>query len=382
MKYFLFSFLALVTFSLNLDAQELDEAALKIKLKAKIDAIFVDSLEVGVTFGYSLPNGNTHTVAGGWANKENMERMNPYSRMLGGSTGKVFYSVVALQLVEEGKIKLDAKISTYLGKKDWFERIPNAETLTIRNLMRHSTGIPRYVFSEKFQVDVLVDIDKVWKPEELVSYVYDDEPLFAAGSDFAYSDTNYIILCMIIEEVTGNDIYKEVNKRVLKKAGLKNVSPQTKRKYKGLVQGYNGSDDPFFPGNALDDKGRSRFNLQFEWAGGGLVINSFDLAKLGKLVYEGKMFAPELLEEFFDGRDAGRLGGEWGLGVHIKETPSGVTYGHSGFMPGYSTNMVYYKDQEFSVCIQLNSTKADTRSVRKVFPELVLIIQDDLSKLK
>jgi len=382
MKYFSLLLLFSLFFTVSLYAQDIEKAALKTKLQSKIDEIFVDSLEVGITFAYSLPDGNTAAVAGGWANMEKNEKMNPYSRMLGGSTGKVFYSVVALQLVEEGKIKLDTKISTYLGKKDWFERIPNAETLTIRNLMRHSTGIPRYVFSEKFQADVLVDIDKVWKPEELVSYVYDNEPLFAAGSDFAYSDTNYIILCMIIEEVTGNDIYKEVNKRVLKKAGLKNISPQTKRKYKGLVQGYNGSEDPFFPGNALDEKGKSRYNLQFEWAGGGLVINSFDLAKLGKLVYEGKMFAPELLEEFFDGRDAGRLGGEWGLGVHIKETQYGRTYGHSGFMPGYSTNMVYYKDQEFSVCIQLNSTKADTRSVRKVFPELVLIIQDDISKLK
>jgi D-alanyl-D-alanine carboxypeptidase len=382
MKYYLLSLLLFLTLTSNLEAQDFNKDALKIKLKAKIDEIFVDSLEVGVTFGYSLPNGNTHAVAGGWADKQKNERMNPYSRMLGGSTGKVFYSVVLMQLVEEGKIKLDTKISTYLGQKNWFERIPNAETLTVRNLMRHSTGIPRYVFSEKFQIDVLVDIDKVWKPEELVSYVYDDEPLFEAGADFAYSDTNYIILCMIIEEVTGNDLYKEVNKRVLKKAGLKYVSPQTKRKYKGLVQGYNGDEDPFFPGNALDTNGKSRYNWQFEWAGGGLVINSYDLAKLGKLVYEGKMFSPELLEEYFDGRDAGRMGGTWGLGVHIRETSSGLTYGHRGFMPGYSTNMVYYKDQEFSVCIQLNSTKSDTRPVRRVFPELVSIIKEDLAKLR
>ncbi len=330
--------------------QSLNTKALKEKLQIKLNEIYKDSEAAGVTFAYSLPDGTTEAIAVGFANRERDIKMKPMSRMLGGSTGKVFYSVVALQLVEEGRLSLDERISTYVGDKDWFTRIPNAPALTIRNLMRHSTGIPRYVFKEDFQKDVIVDADRVWKPEELLKYVFDDKPLFDAGSDFAYSDTNYIILCMIIEEVTGNDIYKEVERRVLKRAGLKYVTPQNKRKYKGLAQGYNGQNDPFFPGNALDEKGKSRYNLQFEWAGGGLVINSHDLAKLGKLVYEGKMFNPDLLQEYLSGRDAGRMGGQWGLGVHIRDTPNGQMLGHSGFMPGYITNMMYFKDARFSVC--------------------------------
>ena len=370
----------LVVNCLTVFGQGINHDALKQKLQDQIDKTLVDSIQGGVTFGFSLPDGTTLSVAGGWADQEQQLKMKPESRMLGGSTGKVFYSVVALQLIEEGKLKLDTKISTYLGSESWFQRLPNSETLTIRNLMRHSTGIPRYVFKESFQTDIVKDINKVWKPEELVSYVFDDEPLFTAGSNFAYSDTNYIVLCMIIEKVTGNDLYKEVEKRVLRKAGLKNVSPQNKRKYKGLTQGYNGSEDPFYPGNALDNKGKSRYNLQFEWAGGGLVITSHDLAKLGKLIYEGKMFSPDLLEEYFDGRDAGRLGGEWGLGVHILETPNGMSYGHSGFMPGYITNMAYYKSERFSVCIQINNSKAEARPLMRLLPTLTNIIKEELSK--
>ena len=358
--------------------QTIDYERLTSKLQAKLDELHKSSEAPGVTFAYSLPDGTTTAIAAGWANKEKKEKMKPLSRMLGGSTGKVFYSVVAMQLVEEGRLSLDAKISNYVGNKDWFLTLPNASSLTIRNLMRHSTGIPRYVFSSAFQEEVKKDANRVWKPEELVAYVAGAEPLFEAGTDFAYSDTNYIILGLIIEEVTGNSLYNEVQKRVLKRAKLKNVSPQDKRKYKGLVQGYNGEDDPFFPGKALDDRNISRYNLQFEWAGGGLVINSYDLAKLGNLIYEGKMFNPALLDEYFDGRDAGRLGGQWGLGVHITESDYGKVYGHSGFMPGYITNMNYYADAKFSICYQVNSSTAESRSILRALPELATLIREEL----
>ncbi len=364
---------------MSLHAQSIDKSQLKEKVQSKLNEIYGNAQAAGVTFAYSLPDGSTEAVSAGWANKESQEEMKPLSRMLGGSTGKVFYSVVAMQLIEEGKLGLDTKISIYLKDKPWFARLPNAQSLTIRNLMRHSTGIPRYVFAEAFQTDITKDADKVWAPEELVGYVLDEKPLFEAGKSFAYSDTNYIVLCMIIEEVTGNDLYKEVEKRVLKKAGLKYVSPQNKRKYKGLAQGYNGENDPFFPGKALDEKGKSRYNLQFEWAGGGLVINSHDLAKLGKLVYEGKMFNPALLEEFFDGRDAGRLGGKWGLGVHIRDTPAnGRTFGHSGFMPGYITNMIYFEQDKFSICYQVNSSTPEARSIMRDLPELANMIREEI----
>ena len=244
--------------------------------------------------------------------------------------------------------------------------------------MRHSTGIPRYVFSPQFQKDVHMDPDKVWKPEELLSYVFDDKPTFKSGSGFAYSDTNYILLCMVIEEITGKDLYVEVENRVLKRAGLNYVSPQNKRQYEGLVQGYNGDEDPFFPGNALDENGKSRYNLQFEWAGGGLVINAHDLAKLGKLIYEGKMFAASLLTEYLDGREATGLGGQWGLGVHIQETPSGKTYGHSGFMPGYITNMIYFEDFNFSICYQINSSKPEARPIMRELSGLARIIKEEI----
>lgn len=357
-----------------------DTDAVMAAVEKKLDEFFEAGQAPGVSFSVVLPNGEEHTLVRGWANVEKKVEMSAKTKMLGGSTGKVFYSVVAMQLIDEGKLKLDEPIFRQMSGYDWFERLPNAKQLTVRNLMRHQTGIPRYVFSEDFQAEVLKDADKVWKPEELLAYVFDNEPLFEAGAEFAYSDTNYIVLCMLIEKVTGNTLYDEVQKRVLNKAGLKAVVPQNKRKYKQLAQGYNAENDPFFPGNALDENGKSRYNLQFEWAGGGLVITTRDLAVLGKKIYEGKMFNPALLEEYFKGVDAGRLGGEWGLGVHIERTPEGIVYGHSGFMPGYVTNMRYYKKDKFTICYQINTSDRSKMSILRQLPILGAIVSEELNK--
>lgn len=367
-------FLLLVCGLSNLLAQEADLAS---KLKSKLAEIYEASNTPGVSFAAVLPDGTEITLTAGYADLEKKVEMEFDHKMLGGSTGKVFYSVVVMQLIEEGLLNLDTPVSQYLGTNDWFSRLPNAEGLTIRNLMRHESGIPRYVFKEGFQKDVVADADRVWKPEELLSYVFDDKPLFSVGEQFAYSDTNYIIVAMVVEAVTGNDLYNEVQTRVLDKAGLRNTVRQTGRSYENLAQGYNG-EDPFFPGNALDENGRSRYNWQFEWAGGGLVITTRDLAVLAKKIYEGEMFDKALLKEYFDGREATGMGGTWGLGVHIRNSPNGRVLGHSGFMPGYITNMMYFEDLGFSICYQVNASDAPRRGILRQLPQMANIIRAEI----
>ncbi|TJY36045.1 serine hydrolase domain-containing protein [Pontimicrobium aquaticum] len=369
-----------VLFTISITAQESKNDELSGIINEKLDAIWEESNAPGISISVVFPNGEAKTFTRGYANVEKKIKMSAKTKMLGGSTGKVFYSVVALQLIEEGKLKLDEPIYNVMSEYSWFDKIPNANQLTVRSLMRHETGIPRYVFSEKFQTDVLKDVDKVWKPEELLSYVFDAKPEFEVGKNFAYSDTNYIILCMLIEKVTGNYIYEEVQKRVLDKAGLKNVVPQTSRTYNNIAQGYNADSDPFYPGLQFNKNGKSNYNLQFEWAGGGLVITTHDLAILGKKIYEGKMFNASLLKEYFKGVSAGNMGGTWGLGVHIRDTPNGKIYGHRGFMPGYVTNMMYYAKYKFAVCYQINTSDRTKMSIMRQLPTLGSVIIEVIDK--
>lgn len=356
-------------FAASLIAQPQVEPLLQL-VKSELEAAYESAGYAGGIFAIVLPDGSYGAVPIGYSDIENKHPMEKEQRMLGGSTGKVFVSALIMQLVEEGVLDLDLPVQAYLGKYDWYDRLQNAEQLTLRNLLRHSSGISRYVFQEQFLQDVASDPDRVWQPAELLAYVFDQEPLFAPGEDFAYSDTNYILAAMVVEEVTGRKMYKLVEDRILQPFGLERISPQVDREIDGLAIGYNGEEDPLFPGRTVED-GKYKYNLQFEWAGGGFVMNPQDLARAGKLIYEGEVFDKTLFKDFFDGVDAKRLGGQWGLGVHMMNTPRGPAYGHSGFFPGYITNMMYFPDYKVAISYQINTSDQKHSGLFSVMRKMV-----------
>jgi len=300
---------------------------------------YYDSTKLPAIVASYLPKDKRHvTLAFGIDDRATMKRMSATTRMPGGSTGKTFVMALAMQLINEGKFNLDDKVEMWLGTEDWFERLPNANDLTIRNLLQHTTGVERYEFKADFVKLATSKKDKVWEPEELVSFVLDDKPLFEAGKGFTYSDTNFIILGMVIEKVSGIPYYDQVIERFIKPLKLKSVEPQLQRKYKNLSVGYSSNEDPLgFKGRSLDENGEFRYNVQFEWTGGGLIFNASDYAKWLQQLYSGNLFSQELFEIVTTGIDANEIGGQYGLGTQIMTIEGMTFFGHSGFFPGYLT---------------------------------------------
>jgi D-alanyl-D-alanine carboxypeptidase len=163
---------------------------------------------------------------------------------------------------------------------------------------------------------------------------------------------------MIIEKVTGKKFYAEALRRVVKPRKLSDTIPQDRRQLKGLIQGYAGPDNPFGGKDAMIEDGKFVFNPQFEWTGGGWVSTSEDLARWAKMIYEGKAYDPSLLPQVLDGVTAPMLGREtkYGLCTIIRKTAAGTSYGHSGFFPGYLTDMMYFPDQKISLAVQVNTS--------------------------
>ncbi len=345
------------------------------RLQTLIDSVYDSSTDFGgATIGMVDQNGTSFSLSVGMADVEAHIKMEPSHVLLGGSTGKVFVSSSILLLVQEGKIKLDDKASVYLSGNAWFPKIQNSETITIRNLLQHSTGISRYVFNEQFQKDLPLAPDRVWKPEELLSYVFDEKPLFAAGESFAYSDTNYIILGMIIEKVTGKSLWDFIDDKIIKPHHLTNIYPQNSRTIPSLASGYSSDTDEFYPGK-VSENGVYKQNVQFEWAGGGYAMNATSLSQMAKLMYEGHIFSASLFDDYFKGIEAVGLGGQWGLGVHMRQTPFGMSWGHSGFFPGYITSMLYFPDKKTAITVQVNTsdpTKLSLfRKIQRLIPSLL-----------
>ena len=355
------------------------QTPLKTALQAKLDEWHKAGSFPGATFGVALANGESFGLAVGFAETETKTPMKPTDRLLAGSVGKTFAAATALQLVKEGKIGLDDKIEKYLGGEPWFSRLPNARDITIRQLMNHSSGLVRYEFKEQFTKDLTAHPEKSWKPAELVAYLLDEKAPFEAGKGWDYSDTNYIVLGVIIEKVTGKKFYDEANRRLLNPLKLTGTIPQDGPRLNGVVQGYAGANNPFGGKDAMIDQGKFVINPQFEWTGGGYASTAQDLARWAKMIYEGKAFSADLLPQVVEGVAAPMLGREskYGLGVIIRKTPVGVAYGHSGFFPGYMTDMMYFPEHKVAVAVQVNTSVGRNlgKPLSRVLVEMMEVIR-------
>jgi len=215
----------------------------------------------------------------------------------------------------------------------------------------------RYEFKKEFTDFLTANPYKVWTPEDRLAYLFDSKAEFEAGKGWDYSDTNYIVLGMVIEKVTGKVFFDEATKRYVKKLKLTNTIPQEGPVMKGVVQGYAGPNNPFGGKDAMIENGKFIVNPQLEWTGGGWASTGEDLARWAKALYEGKAVDASMVALMVDGVPA-KLGPnvKYGLGVIIRPTAAGLTYGHSGFFPGYLTDMMYFPDKKIAIAVQVNSS--------------------------
>jgi D-alanyl-D-alanine carboxypeptidase len=229
----------------------------------------------------------------------------------------------------------------------------------------------------------------VWKPAELVAYVLDAKPLFPAGEGWSYADTNYIVVGIIVEKVTGKKFYGEVERRILKPLALKHTRPSVSRNIPGLITGYSRPDSPFgFAGRTIID-GKFIINPQMEWTGGGFVSTAEDLARWAKALYEGRVLKKEALAEMLTPVDAagGRGGGngnKYGLAVQIRQSEWGASYGHGGWFPGYLSEMEYFPDHKVAIAVQVNTdaSASPKKSLRVYIADIARIVLGDRTSRK
>lgn len=254
----------------------------------------------------------------------------------------------------EGKFALDDKVSKYLGKESWYAKVQNAETITIRMLMNHTSGIDEYYELGDFTKRLRDEPDKTWKPEECIAYTLGRPPLFVAGSDWSYADTNYLILGLVIEKVTGHKAYDDIQSHIITRFKLNDTEPSVSRKLRDLINGITFPESPFGIKDSMIVNGKLIINPQMEWAGGGYISNTIDLARWAKLYYEASFTNDLLRKELRIGVPA-KTGKDhqYGLGMQIRPSTLGMSYGHGGWFPGYLTEMDYFPEKNFTVAVQL-----------------------------
>ena len=348
------------------------QAGRRAKLRDVIDRFRADSKFPGAVAGAWFSDGSSVVVAVGLADRERRTPMRETSLLHAGSVGKTLFAALVLQLVAENRVRLDEKVSHYLGREPWYNGMPNGADITVRMLLNHTSGIPEY--GSDFMMGLIKEPGRRRLPVDGVKSVAGAKPLFAAGTAFGYTDVNFQLLQLVAERVTGRSAYSEIRRRMLQPLGLKHIVPADSKTVTGLVQGYAGKDN-FMGFDAVMRNGSLILDPSFEGGGGGFITNAGDLAHWMALFTEGKAFTRTLLPDVRKGVPAGQLDvgkdAQSGLGVEIVQTPLGVAYGHGGFFPGYVSLVLYYPDRGISVAIQVNSSAGDAfaRPLRDVLLE-------------
>jgi len=249
-----------------------------------------------------------------------------------GSNTKTFVAVVMLQLVAEHRVRLDAPVDTYLPGLLRGDGI-DGRRITVRQLLQHTSGLPNY--TEYLGVDDLSLRFKHFQPQELVDIALAHPAVFAPGTSWAYSNTNYIVAGLIVEKVTGRPLAEQITDRVIRKAGLRHTYfPGTgefgirERHPHGYVSDPTGAP---FDITVLDPS--------WAWAAGEMVSTPSDLNKFFAELIGGKLLPPAQLAEMRTTVPADLFpGARYGLGlISFPLSCGGTAWGHGGDIPGYET---------------------------------------------
>jgi D-alanyl-D-alanine carboxypeptidase len=187
-------------------------------LERTLDDVVSRGVAPGASLTVAHPKYRTWSGASGVASLETRQALTPAERFRAGSILKMAVAAAVLQLVEKGELSLDQTLTDLLPAA-LAARFPDAHSITVRMLLRHTSGIPEFSTPE-FDAEVLDDPTRVWTFDEFFDRALARPPLFAPGSDWSYSNTNYILLGSILERTTGESWRTTVRERVLERAGL------------------------------------------------------------------------------------------------------------------------------------------------------------------
>jgi D-alanyl-D-alanine carboxypeptidase len=296
-----------------------------------------------------------------------------------GSTHKFYTAMVVLQLVEEGVLSLDDPLSKWLPD---FTNVDNQ--ITIRQLLNHTGGVFDMVRHAEYWPAMTAEVRRIWQPEEILNN-YLEEPYFPRGQGWHYSTPGYILLRMIIEEATGEDLVTLYRSRLFEPLGLDSTYLAI---YEDLPEATaHGWFD--LNGDGVYDEindGTRDFKSFNSSTGGALYATAEDLAKWSQAVFRQGLVLDEItLEEAMTLQPTTPeepIAVGYGLGI-IKFSPdffNGVNlWGHSGNAAGYAAGCFYLPEYGVSVGILTNTHAGE--SMPTVI-NLLAILEEHLEPLQ
>jgi D-alanyl-D-alanine carboxypeptidase len=252
-----------------------------------------------------------------------------------GSITKQFVATVYLQLVSEGKASAD----DWLAR--WVPDFPGAAGMTMREVMSHTAGIYNYSDDLALVAQASSHPTKVWTPEELIAVAAAQPPYFAPGRGYHYSNTDYILVGLAIEKITGNPLVHELRARILDPLGLAET----------WFAGGNGEPDRPSLVHGYDDAGQDlthAYDMSASWAAGAMASTGADLVRFETALEAGGLLDEARLSDMREFLGAGH----YGLALmKLDAGPLGVGYGHDGLVIGYWTQAAWFPQSGIALAV-------------------------------
>jgi D-alanyl-D-alanine carboxypeptidase len=250
-----------------------------------------------------------------------------------GSISKMFTAVMVMQLIEEKKLTLSTPLATF------FPELPNAQTITIDQLLSHRSGLHNITSDPNFTAQVTQPKTHA----ELLAIMAQNKADFEPGAKYAYSNTNYMVLSYIVEKLTKLPYAKALRKRVLAKAHLKDT-------YYGGKIGLKKQEALSYEGGANGWKLSIETDMSIPTGAGAVVSTPADLDRFLEALFGGKLVSAASLEQMQTMRD------DYGRGLRLMPSiDTKKSYGHGGTIDGFRSLASYFPDDKLAVALCSNA---------------------------
>ncbi|MFE6477882.1 serine hydrolase domain-containing protein [Streptomyces rochei] len=271
-----------------------------------------------------------------------------------GSNTKTVTATLVLQQVAQQRISLDDTVQKWLPGL-----VKGGERITVRMLLNHTSGLGDFLLTPQFLPSLTGQEQRTWTPQDLLVITPEQDPPTEPGMTYSYSNANYEALGLILEKATGSSLAELIEQKITKPLGMKDsflatdaawsagkrhatgYEPDAKR-LKALLSGT--VDLPEGVGFAGPDRtggnvDTAAIDPSWSWAAGGMVSTAQDWQRFLTALMSGRLLPEAQMKQMRTTVDAPEEGGAYGLGLMKADTPCGTVWGHTGGLPGYSSEI-------------------------------------------
>ncbi|MGV9264057.1 serine hydrolase domain-containing protein [Kitasatospora sp. NPDC003701] len=309
------------------------------RLDAAVQRVLSEASVPGVMVGLTTPDGS-YLKAFGVSDKVAGTPMVTGLNMRIGSETKTLTVTGLLRLVDQGKVGLDDPVGTYIAG------VPGGDVVTLRQLADMRSGLFNYSADPDFQQAVINDPNRVFTPQQLLSYAFKHPADFAPGTEFEYSNTNTVLIGLVLEKVGGQPLDVFLKQQVFDPAGLgRTVFPTDASFPQPHARGYTDQTPDGTVADATD------WNPSWAWAAGAAISDLADMQKWAKVLATGTLLKPATQAERLATPPTPLPGVGYGLGLFINHG----WVGHNGSLPGYQSAVVYLPSAQATLVVLLNT---------------------------